>query len=154
IAMNKCSDRDLAFVEGLSSARTSNNLLARYSDRVGRHQIDPSRTEPWASTSPRRLAATAAAIFTFTALVSLPSQSWAQAGAVAAYSFNEGAGTTVGDISGNNNNGTISGATWSTSGKFGNALVFNGTNARVTVANSTSLGLTTAMTLEAWVFPT
>src|SRR6185436_2065164 len=35
-------------------------------------------------------------------------------GLVAAYAFNEGTGTTVADVSGNNNNGTISGTTWST----------------------------------------
>ena len=75
------------------------------------------------------------------------------AGLVAAYGFNEGTGTTIRDISGNGNNGTISGATWTTSGKYGNALVFNGANALVTVNNSASLQLSTAMTLEAWVNP-
>src|SRR5262245_30616145 len=50
---------------------------------------------------------------------------------VAAYSFDQGAGTTVADASGIGNTGTISGATWTTSGKFGNALSFNGTSARV-----------------------
>ena len=74
-------------------------------------------------------------------------------GLVAAYGFNEGAGTTVTDISGNGNNGTISGATWTASGKYGNALVFNGGNALVTINNSASLQLGTAMTLEAWVNP-
>src|SRR5258708_9130413 len=57
-------------------------------------------------------------------------------------------------MSGNNNNGTISAATWTTAGRFGNALVFNGTSARVTVPDAASLQLTTGMTLEAWVFPT
>ena len=75
------------------------------------------------------------------------------AGLVAAYGFNEGAGTTVIDTSGNGNNGTISGATWTASGKYGNALVFNGANALVTINNSASLQLSTAMTLEAWVNP-
>jgi chitodextrinase len=75
-------------------------------------------------------------------------------GLVAAYAFNEGAGTTVADVSGNGNTGTIGGATWTTLGKFGNALVFNGTSAQVTVPNAASLQLTTGMTLEAWVFPT
>ena len=75
------------------------------------------------------------------------------AGLVAAYGFNEGTGTTAVDISGNGNNGTISGATWTTSGKYGNALVFNGTNALVTINNSATLQLNTAMTLEAWVNP-
>jgi chitodextrinase len=74
-------------------------------------------------------------------------------GLVAAYSFNEGTGTVVTDASGNGNNGTISGATWTTSGKYGNALVFNGTSALVTVNNSTTLQLSNAMTLEAWVNP-
>ena len=58
------------------------------------------------------------------------------------------------DLSGNGNNGTISGATWTTSGRYGNALSFNGTNALVTVNNAPSLQLTSAMTLEAWVYPT
>src|SRR6185503_13319193 len=82
------------------------------------------------------------------------SNSQTTGGLVAAYAFNEGAGTTLTDISGNNNNGSIGGATWSTSGKFGNALVFDGTSTRVTVPNSASLQLTSGMTLEAWVFPT
>ena len=74
-------------------------------------------------------------------------------GLVAAYSFNEGSGTTVADSSGNGNVGTISGATWTGAGQYGSALVFNGTSALVTISNSASLQLTTAMTLEAWVNP-
>ena len=75
-------------------------------------------------------------------------------GLVAAYTFNEGAGSTVIDASGNNNLGTIIGGTWSTSGKYGNALSFNGTSNRVDVLDSSSLHLTSAMTLAAWVNPT
>jgi PKD repeat protein len=52
---------------------------------------------------------------------------------VAAYSFNEGSGTTVTDVSGYGNHGTITGATWTTAGKFGAALSFNGTSNWVTV---------------------
>jgi Concanavalin A-like lectin/glucanases superfamily/Bacterial Ig domain/Cadherin-like domain len=76
------------------------------------------------------------------------------AGLVAAYGFNEGSGTSVSDASGNGRTGTISGATWSTQGKFGNALSFDGVNDWVTVADAPALDLTTGMTLEAWVFPT
>src|SRR5229473_2674367 len=54
-------------------------------------------------------------------------------GLVAAYNFNEGNGTTVTDASGNGNNGAITGATWTPSGRFGGALSFNGTNSWVTV---------------------
>jgi chitodextrinase len=61
---------------------------------------------------------------------------------VAAYSFNEGTGTSVTDVSGSGNNGTIANATWTTAGKYGNALVFNGTTALVTINDSASLDLT------------
>jgi hypothetical protein len=74
-------------------------------------------------------------------------------GLVAAYSFNEGSGATVNDSSGKGNSGTISGATWTAAGRFGGALAFNGTNSWVTVNDSSSLDLTNAMTLEAWVRP-
>src|SRR5262249_47996047 len=43
-------------------------------------------------------------------------------GLVGAYSFDEGSGTTVTDVSGAGNNGTIKGAKWTTQGKFGGAL--------------------------------
>ena len=75
-------------------------------------------------------------------------------GLVAGYHFDEGSGSTVADSSGNDNTGTISGATWTTAGKFGNALVFNGTSNRVNVPDANSLDLTNGMTLEAWVYPT
>ena len=74
-------------------------------------------------------------------------------GLVAALGFDEGSGTTTSDRSGNGNNGTLANTAWSTTGKFGNALSFNGTNASVTVADSNSLDLTTGMTIEAWVQP-
>ena len=72
---------------------------------------------------------------------------------VAAFGFEEGTGATTADSSGTGNNGTLSNATWTTAGRYGNALSFNGTNAWVTVLDSNSLDLTTAMTLEAWVRP-
>jgi len=72
---------------------------------------------------------------------------------VAAFGFNEISGTTAIDLSGNGNNGIISGATRTTSGMYGGALIFSGTNAVVTISNSASLDLTTGMTVEAWVDP-
>jgi hypothetical protein len=74
-------------------------------------------------------------------------------GLVAGWSFDAGSGSTVADASGNGNTGTISGATW-TAGKYGGALAFNGTSARVSVPASASLGLSSAMTLMAWIEPT
>ena len=72
---------------------------------------------------------------------------------VGAWGFDAGSGTTTADQSGNGNTGSLSGATWSTTGKYGNALSFNGTNAYVSVPDSNSLDLTTGMTLEGWVRP-
>ncbi len=74
-------------------------------------------------------------------------------GLVLALGFNEGTGTSAADSSGNGNTGTLSSATWTTSGKYGNALSFNGSNALVSILDRPSLDLTTGMTLEAWVNP-
>ena len=75
-------------------------------------------------------------------------------GLVAAYSFDEGSGTSVSDGSGSGNGGALTGgAKWSATGKFGGALVFDGSSARVDVPNSAALQLSSAMTLEAWVKP-
>ncbi len=75
------------------------------------------------------------------------------AGLVAAWGFDEGFGTTTVDRSANANTGTLSNATWATTGKFGNALSFNGSSASVNVPDSNSLDLTTGMTIEGWVQP-
>ena len=71
-------------------------------------------------------------------------------GLVAAYSFNEGSGTTALDVSGNGHPGTLVGATWTTSGRYGGALSFDGTSGRVDLG---SLGTfyQSGFTLEAWV---
>ena len=74
---------------------------------------------------------------------------------VGAWGFDEtGTATTTADASGRGNTGTISGATRTTTGKFGSALTFDGVNDLVTVADSASLDLTNRATLEAWVNPT
>ena len=70
---------------------------------------------------------------------------------VAAYSFDEGTGTTLTD-SARSHNGTISGATWTTSGKYGSALDFDGRDL-VTITDANDLDLTRNLTLEAWVRP-
>ena len=76
------------------------------------------------------------------------------AGLVAAFAFDEGAGTSAADASGSGNTGAITGATWTTAGRNGGALSFDGASDYVTVADTSSLDLSTALTLEAWVYPT
>jgi glucose/arabinose dehydrogenase len=74
-------------------------------------------------------------------------------GLVASYGFEEGSGPTVSDASGKNNTGTLANTTWSSAGKHGSALSFDGTSSVVTVPAASSLDLTSGMTLEAWVNP-
>jgi hypothetical protein len=74
-------------------------------------------------------------------------------GLVGAWAFDEGAGATTADASGNGNVGTLSGAAWAAQGLYGSALSFNG-GSMVRVPGSASLNVTSAMTLSAWVQPT
>lgn len=88
-------------------------------------------------------------IATFTA-TALPT------GLIGAWNFNEGTGTAVHDSSGNGNNGTLvpdNGATWTSAGKYGGALSFNGSSGKVSVANADTLSFSSSYTLEAWVRP-
>jgi hypothetical protein len=70
-------------------------------------------------------------------------------GLVAAYAFDENAGTTAFDASGNANNGTLVGARWAT-GIHGSALFLDGVDDRVDLP---ALGTfyRSAFTFEAWV---
>jgi hypothetical protein len=76
------------------------------------------------------------------------------AGLVAAYSFDAGTGMSAADGSGNGNVGTITGATWTTRGRYGNALSFDGADDTVRVPASASLDIRSALTLSAWIRPT
>ena len=67
--------------------------------------------------------------------------------------LDEGTGTSAADSSGYLNNGTMNGTNyWTSSGKYGAALEASGDD-YVSVADSNSLDLTSAYTLEAWVKP-
>lgn len=74
-------------------------------------------------------------------------------GLVAAYGFEEGSGSTVGDASGQGNDGEIDGATWTTAGKFGNALDFDGIDDSVAIVDDASIDVPTSVTASAWVKP-
>ena len=73
-------------------------------------------------------------------------------GLVGAYSFDQGRAVRRRRLR-HGNGGTISGATWTTAGKNGGALSFDRASDQVTVPDSPSLDLTSAMTLEAWIRP-
>jgi hypothetical protein len=80
-------------------------------------------------------------------------------GLVAYYTCNDGSGTTLTSSCTNTTglNGTLEGGvTWVASPIQwgGNALNFNGTNAVMTIPDNSSLDISTAITLEAWVYAT
>ncbi len=60
--------------------------------------------------------------------------------------LNESSGATAADSSGNGRTGTVSGASWTNPGRFGNALIFDGVNDYV----SASVPTYPKMTLAAW----
>jgi hypothetical protein len=70
-------------------------------------------------------------------------------GLAAYYQFNSTSGTSATDASGNGNTGTLSNATFTASGKFYYGYSATNTSARVTVADSASLGLT-SFTIATW----
>ena len=73
---------------------------------------------------------------------------------VAAYAFDEGSGTTVADASGNGNGGRVAGPTWTTSGQVRVGAVASTARARgCRSRTAASLDVTSAVTLEAWVYP-
>ncbi len=63
--------------------------------------------------------------------------------------------TQVVDISGNGNNGTIYNSpniAWTSSGKFGGAMKFNGINGYIEIDRSNSLEPKNSITIEAWIY--
>ena len=78
----------------------------------------------------------------------------ATTGLMAAWGFNEGAGATGADASGNGNVATLlNGLAWGT-GKYGGGLSFDGTNDYLTAPNSSSLNVAgSALALSLWLNP-
>ena len=75
------------------------------------------------------------------------------AGLAGAYAFDKGSGSLAADASGNGNTGAIIGAHWTSRGRFGGALQFDGDDDKVRIPGSESLDLQRGMTLSAWSRP-
>lgn len=75
----------------------------------------------------------------------------ASSGLVGSWSFDEGAGATVYDSSGNGNNGTLMNAPVWSAGAYGLALTFNGADCYVEMSNSSILN-SSNFTIEAWIY--
>jgi hypothetical protein len=73
---------------------------------------------------------------------------------VAAYNFDDASRPELADLSGQGNTGQIRGTTWTSQGRFGGALMFDGVGDVVVIPHRPALDLTEALTLEAWIYPT
>ena len=71
-------------------------------------------------------------------------------GLVGEWRFDEGYGTIAYDASDQENNGTITGATWTSSGKYGKALVFDGGD-YVNCGNDGSLSIASNISISMWI---
>ncbi|PKP54297.1 MAG: hypothetical protein CVT90_01995, partial [Candidatus Altiarchaeales archaeon HGW-Altiarchaeales-3] len=85
--------------------------------------------------------------FCFMSLVSASDE-----GLVAYWSFDEGKGNVLHDLSGKGNDGTIYEAKW-VDGKYGKALSFDGKDDYVEVPDDDGLDITDEITIEAWINP-
>jgi len=65
-------------------------------------------------------------------------------------SFDEGSGSTAHDATSNHNDGTLNGVSW-TPGHDGTGLLFQGNLGAVIVPHSSSLDITNAFSIEAWI---
>jgi hypothetical protein len=74
-------------------------------------------------------------------------------GLVAAYGFASARGPTVADDSGLGNTGTVRRAAWTHPGHFGGGMRFERPGEVLRVPASASSGLSSAMTLAAWIMP-
>jgi hypothetical protein len=74
---------------------------------------------------------------------------------VGAWHLDEGSGTIANDASGNHNTGTINGATWQATANChsGSCLSFDGANDYIDIPHSSSLDLSNAVTVTAWIKP-
>ena len=70
---------------------------------------------------------------------------------VAYYRFDGGAGSIAYDDYTNSNDLAIAGASWTESGKYGNALSFDGTDDYLSITDSSSLSPVSDISLSAWV---
>jgi hypothetical protein len=84
-------------------------------------------------------------------MLALAAPAGAQSGLVGNWPFNEGSGTTVTDISGYGDTGTIIGGVQRVAGHGGDALSFDGWTGRVRVPDNAALEPTAGLTVSAWV---
>ena len=86
-------------------------------------------------------------------LLEAPEPAYASEPPVAAYSFDEGEGETIEDLSGNEHTLAIEEGEWTDKGRYGGAIDFDEVESCLSTPSTTDLQLTEEFTLEAWVKP-
>lgn len=74
-------------------------------------------------------------------------------GLVGYWGLDDGSGTSATDSSTNGNTGTLTNSPTWTTGQIGGAVNFDGTDDHITAGAPTSLNMTGAMTVSAWIYP-
>jgi len=92
------------------------------------------------------------ATYLFFSVLVLSMAGHASAELVGYWKFDEGAGTSALDASGQGNDGTLKGPPEWAEGQLGNALDFDGSTDSVEVPHSPSLSITDAITIAAWTY--
>ncbi|MCY4403611.1 MAG: LamG domain-containing protein [Candidatus Poribacteria bacterium] len=92
-------------------------------------------------------------VFSLMVVSIISSGNVAEDGLIGYWAFDEGAGKTAADVSGNGHNGEFAGAPKWVDGKFNSALEFDGVDDHVKVKDNDSLDLTDKITLMAWFNP-
>ena len=72
-------------------------------------------------------------------------------GLVGRWTFDEGKGSTVRDVSGRGNHGSVMGGAKWTAGRVGGALEFDGTDDFVSIPNESRFDITGSVTVAAWI---
>ncbi|MFN8638978.1 MAG: PQQ-dependent sugar dehydrogenase [Dehalococcoidia bacterium] len=86
---------------------------------------------------------------------SAPTHAAGLPGLVAGYSFDEGSGAFVGDVTGGGSYGTPDGGvTWTAAGKYGSAMSFDGSTGSLDLGNPAAFQFTGSSTWAAWVYAT
>jgi hypothetical protein len=109
----------------------------------------------WFSIAVRSVSVRMAFLFLLIASTSVTTAQAPSDRVAAAYGFGEAAGSTTADASGNGNTATlVNGPTWTSAGRFGRSLTFDGVNDTIQLPATETVALSTGFTFEAWIAPT
>jgi hypothetical protein len=117
-----------------------------------KNDLSEAKSMVWGGTSTD--SGSAATSFSYSREFCVPGDSATCNPPIAEWSFDENTGTTLNDISGNNNTGTLTGSPLWARGKKGAGLAFDNDTQYVNVGSNSVLDNLTAVSVSAWIYPT